>query len=331
MTFRYPWILLLLLLVPVLAWLRGATWRRPTLRFSDGATLRRLPESWAARASRFLPILYGFGLAFLVLALARPQRGLAESRVRTDAVDIVLVVDVSTSMRALDFSTALKRMDRLDAVKEVLSQFIRARPNDRMGLVAFAAMPYTSAPLTLDHGWLLQQVERLQTGMIEDGTAIGDAIASGVNRLRESRARSKLVVLLTDGLNNRGHMSPDNAAQAAKALGIRVYTVGAGSSGLVEIPVQDPFGGTHLVRQRMEMDEEGLKRIATTTGAEFFRARDFNSLQKVYSQIDRLERTEIDVEQYTQFEERFPFFLLFAMFALGAEKLLAMTRLGRLP
>jgi Ca-activated chloride channel family protein len=154
---------------------------------------------------------------------------MSESRVETEGVDIVLVVDTSTSMRADDFSTATKRMDRLDAAKSVLAQFIQARPDDRLGIVAFAAMPYTIAPLTTDHAWLMLQLDRLQTGMLEDATAIGDALASGVNRLRDSKAKSKIVILLTDGIHNAGRLTPPDAAQAAAALGIKVYTVGAGS------------------------------------------------------------------------------------------------------
>ncbi len=331
MTFRYPWLLLLLLLVPVLGYLRHGRRRKPALRFSDGAALARLPVTWAVAFQPILPALYVLGITALIVSFARPQQGLSESRVRTEAVDIVLLVDVSTSMRAEDFSTVTRSINRLDAAKSVIERFIQTRPNDRLGMVAFSAMPYSVSPLTLDHGWLVQQMQRLETGMLEDGTAIGDGIASAVNRLRDSVARSKVVVLLTDGMNNRGQLSPENAAQAAKALGIKVYTVGAGSDGWVRMPVQDPFGGQQYVRQRSEIDEGTLRRIAEITGALFFRATDLKSLEEVYRQIDKMEKTEINVDQFTRFEERFMPWVGLALICLGLERILSLTRLGRLP
>jgi len=330
MSLQYPFALLLLLLVPGLVYLRYTRRWKPSLRFSDGQALAQLPAGWAVAAARLLPVLYGIGLAFLIIAVARPRLGLDESRVETEAVDIVLLVDVSTSMRAEDFSTPGHRMNRLDAAKRVIERFIAERPDDRIGMVAFSAMPYTISPLTLDHAWLLQQMERVETGMLEDGTAIGDAIASAVNRLRDSKAKSNLIILLPAGNHNAGKLSPLNAAQAAAALKIKIYAVGAGSSGVAPVPVQTPFG-TQYVQQRVEIDETMLRQIAQTTGALYFRATDLASLQRVYEQINEMEKTRIEVEQYTRFEERFmPFFVL-GVLALGLERLLALTRLGRLP
>ena len=240
-------------------------------------------------------------------------------------VDIVLVVDTSTSMRAEDFSTATQRMNRLDAVKSVLRRFIQAREDDRMGIVAFAAMPYTLAPLTTDHAWLLLQVERLQTGMLEDATAIGDAIASGVNRLRDSKAQTKIVILLTDGINNAGRMSPQDAAQAAAALGIKVYTIGAGATR----PRGGGLFGFGLGSD--EIDEATLKKIAEITDAQYFRAGDLKSLEETYDAIDQMEKTKIELEQFTRYEERFAPFLILGMLCLAAETLLGFSRLGRLP
>jgi len=331
MSLRYPLFLLLAVLIPALIYLRYARRRKPALRFSDSRPLSRLPMSWAVLAQPLLPALYGLGVLCLVVALARPQKGLEESRVRTEAVDIVLLVDVSTSMRAEDLSSALNRMNRLDAAKEVIARFVKDRPSDRIGMVAFAAMPYTVSPLTLDHGWLLQQMERLKTGMIEDGTAIGDALASAVNRLRDSEAKTKLVILLTDGMNNRGTLSPENAAQAAKAMDIKVYTVGAGTTGIVRIPVTDPFGGRQYVRQRSEIDEGTLKEIARITDARYFRAKNLEQLKEVYDEIDEMEKTEISIDQFTRFEEKFMPWILVGITLLGLEKLLSLTRLGRLP
>lgn len=331
MSLQYPWILAALLLIPGMVYLRYARRRRPTFLFSNGRTLGRLPVSWAVAMQPLLPSLYALALVSLVVAMARPRKGIAESRVRTEAVDIVLLVDLSTSMRAEDFSTPTRTMNRLDAAKVVIAQFIQDRPNDRIGMVAFSAMPYSVSPLTLDHGWLIRQMERLETGMLEDGTAIGDAIASAVNRLRDSVAKSKVIILLTDGINNRGKLAPLDAAQAAKAMNIKIYTVGAGSRGLVRIPVMDPFGGRQYVRQQAEIDEATLQQIASITGATYLRATDLRSLEKVYEQIDRMEKTEINVDQFTRYEERFMPWVWFALACLCLEKLLSLTRLGRLP
>ena len=323
--FRHPLFLLLLLLVPALVWLRYARRRQAPLAFSDGAALLGLPASpWLAL--RWLPpALFAAGLVFLVAAAARPQKGMSESRVETEGVDIVLVVDTSTSMRADDFSTATKRMDRLDAAKSVLAQFIQARPDDRLGIVAFAAMPYTIAPLTTDHAWLMLQMDRLQTGMLEDATAIGDAIASGVNRLRDSKAKSKIVILLTDGIHNAGRLTPPDAAQAAAALGIKVYTVGAGSD---QPRASGIFG---FVQGGNEIDEATLKKIAEITKARYFRATDLKSLEETYQAIDEMEKTKIELDQYTRYEEKFAPFLVLGLLCLAFETLLGFTRLGRLP
>jgi Ca-activated chloride channel family protein len=245
-------------------------------------------------------------------------------------VDIVLLVDISNSMREEDFSTATQQhLNRLDAAKSVIGEFVKARKDDRIGMVAFAGLPYTVSPLTLDHGWLIQRMDDLQLGMLGEygnSTAIGDAIASGINRLRESEAKSKVVVLLTDGNNNAGDISPENAAQAANALGIKIYTVAAGSEW---IRVPSLFGGFR--KQAADIDMAGLRRISSITDAHCFRARNLKELEKVYEEIDEMEKTKIEVEHYTRFEERFAPFLALGLICLGAEKLLALTRLGRLP
>ena len=323
--FRHPLVLLLLLAVPALVWLRYARRRQAPLAFSDGAALLGLPVSPWLALRWAPPALFAAGLVFLIAAAARPQRGMSESREETEGVDIVLVVDTSTSMRADDFSTATKRMDRLDAAKSVLAQFIQARPDDRLGIVAFAAMPYTIAPLTTDHAWLMLQMDRLQTGMLEDATAIGDAIASGVNRLRDSKAKSKIVILLTDGIHNAGRLTPPDAAQAAAALGIKVYTVGAGSD---QPRASGIFG---FVQGGNEIDEATLKKIAEITKAKYFRATDLKSLEETYKAIDEMEKTKIELDQYTRYEEKFAPFLVLGLLCLAFETLLGFTRLGRLP
>jgi Ca-activated chloride channel family protein len=331
MIFEHRWALLLLLLTPVLVYLRAARSRKPSLAFGDGRALAGLPRTAALLAHRLLPLLFGAGFALLVVALARPRTGLEQSRTQADARDIVLLVDVSTSMRAEDLSSAGRATNRLDAAKEVIRRFVEKRRHDRIGMVAFAGMPYAVSPLTMDRGWLLTQLGRLQTGMIEDGTAIGDGIASAVNRLRQSKARSKVVVLLTDGMNNRGSLLPETAARAARSLGIRVYAVGVGTSGLVRVPVRDAFGAERFVTQESGIDEASLTGIADTTGGRYFRAADFAALEAVYAEIDRMEATRIAVREYTRFEERFAPFAAAGLLLLLLEQALALTRLGRLP
>ncbi|HKL21359.1 MAG TPA: VWA domain-containing protein, partial [Tichowtungia sp.] len=236
MKFAYPFCLLLLLLIPLLLWWRGRK-RRGAVNFPDGGVLNRLPVSPAVRLQPLLPIFYALGLACLIVAIARPQRGLQESSVHTEGVDIVLLLDLSTSMDTPDFAQNGQRITRIDSAKAVIADFIEKRTEDRIGMVAFSALPYSAAPLTLDHNWLIQRMDGLRTGMLEDGTAIGDAIASAVNRLRDSEAKSRVVVLVTDGENNRGDLTPENAAQAAAALGIKIYTIGIGGG----LPVRQGF------------------------------------------------------------------------------------------
>ncbi|MCX7818204.1 MAG: VWA domain-containing protein [Kiritimatiellae bacterium] len=330
MTFHDPWWLLALTLVPAAVWFCARPAARGRVWFSDGAALARLPATPATRVAALLPLLHGAGLGCLIVALARPQRGLEDSVVRTDAVDIVLVADVSPSMAAEDFSTRQRRMNRLDAAKRVMDEFVRARANDRLGLVVFAGWPYTAAPLTVDHAWLRQRIAELRVGMVGDGTAIGSALAAAVNRLRESRAKSRVVVLLTDGMNNAGSISPDDAALAAAALGVKVYTVGAGTRGTAPVPVQTPFG-VQYVPQAVEIDEALLQRIAAETGGQYFRATDLASLEEVYRQIDRMEKTPIESRRYLRYEERFSGWAVASALLLLLETVLGLSRFGRLP
>lgn len=326
MRLAYPLMLLALLLVPPLVWVRFFARRRPTVSFSRGEALRKLPQSWAIRLQPLLPALYALGLICTVMALARPQTGLSESRVRTEAVDIVLLTDVSGSMGQRDFVKNNRGITRMAAAKSVISAFIESRENDRIGMVAFAAMPYSLAPLTLDHGWLAQRLQILQAGMLDQEiarTAIGDGIASAVNRLRDSAAKSKIIILLTDGESNYGELSPENAMQAAKALGIKIYTIGIGGA-----PVNSGFFGSF---SRANIDEELLTNIAETTAAKYYRAMTMESLEEVFREIDQLEKTEIDVEQFTRFEEKAGGWLIAAIVCLLSERLLTLTRLGRLP
>lgn len=321
MRFAYPYLLLLLLLIPALLW-----WRRKrrggAVHFPDGSILGKLPVPLSIRLQPLLPILYIAGLVCLIVAMARPQRGLSESRVNTEGVDMVLLLDLSTSMDTPDFARNGRRQTRIDSAKQVIADFVEKRTDDRIGLVGFAALPYSVAPLTLDHGWLEQRLEALHTHMLEDGTAIGDAIASAVNRLRDSEAKSRIVILLTDGISNRGELSPENAAQAAAALGIRLYTIGVGGG----LPVQRGF----FTQRVEEIDEETLRTVAELSGGEFFRARDLQTLEAVYDTIDKLEKTEIEMQQFTRFEEKAGGWLIAALAFLTLEKLLTLSRFGRL-
>ena len=324
--FRYPWLLLLLLAVPLATWWRyGRKGGKGAVGFSSGEALAGLPVSPWVRARWVLPALFAAGMGLLVLAVARPQKGFQESRVETEGVDIVLLADTSTSMREKDLGGG---KDRLAAAKEVMAKFIEGRPDDRIGLVAFAAMPYALAPLTMDHDWLMRQMDRLQTGMLEDGTAIGDAVASAVNRLRDSAAKSKVVVLLTDGIHNAGKLSPLDAASAAGALGIKIYTVGACSG--KPRTVSGLFGMSMAIPGD-EIDEETLRKMAESTGGRYFRAVDVRSLEETYEAIDGLEKTEIEMDAYTRFEDRFAGFAWAALACLLAEAALSCGRLGRLP
>ena len=330
MSVKYPYLLILLFLVPLFTWLRYRRDSFATMGFSHGEVLAKMPPTWTVAIHRMLPILYALGLISLILAMARPQQGLEESLTNTDVIDIALLVDVSGSMEALDFATRSNPDNRLDAAKKVIHKFIEMRPADRICLIGFAALPYMVSPLTTDHFYLIQQIDRLKIGMVDDGTGIGSALASGINHLRDTEAKSKVIILLTDGINNSG-ISPLNAAEAAKAMGIKVYTVGAGADGKVRFPYRTIFGQVGYRMEESKIDEETLTDIAKATGGQYFRAKDFNALEKVYEEINELERTEIEVDNYTRYEERFTPFAAAGVLLLLLEKLLALTRFGRLP
>lgn len=331
MILRYPLLLLLLLLVPLLVWLRYRSRSKANLRFSDRRMVRGVPPGWGVRLQPLLPSLYAAALILLVIALARPQRTLHESRSHTEGIDIVLTIDVSGSMLAIDFSEQGRQINRLEAVVEVARDFVNRRPSDRIALIAFAGIPFTYSPLTLDHGFVLQQIDRLEAGTLADGTAIGDALISSLNRLTDSEAASRVVILLTDGVNNTGVVSPEQAGAAAEALGIRVHTVAAGAEGMVLFPVRSPFGGIRYTEVPSEIDEPSLIAIAERTGGKFFRASDLRGLRRIYDELDRLERSEIEMEHFVHFEERFPPFAWAALLFLALEKILSAWRWGRLP
>jgi len=325
--FEDPWVLGLLVIVPLglLArrWMAGR--RSGTLRYSAVDTVL---AAGAGRSRWYLlpGALRALALSALVVAAARPQTGIASENVRTQGIDIVLAIDISRSMLAQDLEP-----NRLEAAKTVAASFVRGRRNDRIALVAFAGQAFTQVPLTLDYSVVTTLLAELDPSMIEDGTAVGMGLATAVKRLEASDAASKVVILLTDGRNNRGEIGPVTAAQAAQALGIRVYTIGAGSRGVARVPVDDPFRGRVYANMRVDIDEETLREVASTTGGQYFRATDTESLAQIYSEIDQLERTDIEVENFTRYAERFPIPLGVGLLLLVLEVGLAQTALRRLP
>jgi Ca-activated chloride channel family protein len=326
-----PWWLLLVALVPLLWRARDARARQPAVRFPSLDVLRSVARGDDRLRRLVLGALRSGVVVLIAFAMARPQAGSAATAVHREGVDVVLAVDVSGSMLAEDFELPSGRASRLDVVKSVVNDFVAARAEDRVGLVLFGARAYTQCPLTLDHGWLRQNLERAQVGMIEDGTAIGAGIATAVNRLRASTAKSKFVVLLTDGQQNAGRITPQTAAEAAAALGIKVYTVGAGTRGMAPFPVRDLFGNKVYRPVQVDVDEETLKKVATTTGARYFRATDTQTLREIYGEIDKAEKTSFEAPEYADYRELYPWLLWPALALFCAELVLADTRLRKIP
>jgi Ca-activated chloride channel family protein len=331
-TFRNPEFLWLLLLLPAAL---AFYWRRRVtgaVRFSNVAGLKFIRGAGGGLIGRrALPVLRGVAFALLVVGLARPQQGMEESEITTEGVDIILTVDVSGSMRAEDFTVSGEHRSRIDAVKDVVKEFIQGRESDRIGMVVFATYAYIQCPLTLDYGILLELLDKVQLGMIDaNSTAIGSAIAASANRLSKSKAKSKIVILLTDGRNNTGRIDPVTAAKAAAAIGVKIYTIGAGSDKPAPMPMDAMFGARY-VAQPVEIDEETLKKIAEITGAKYFRATDTEALRKIYKEIDALEKTEAKVKHYTDYRELFAWFVFPGLGFLLAEIFLANTLLRRIP
>lgn len=305
--------------------------RQSGIRFSSEDLFGKLKSSFKIKLSQNLIFLRLTSVILIILALARPQSPIADSKIQSEGIDIVLAVDCSTSMLAEDFKISNRRQNRIEAVKDVVKDFIKMRKNDRIAIVAFAARAYTVCPLTLDYGWLLENLERIKAGMIEDGTAIGSGIASSLNRLKDTAAKSKIIILLTDGRNNTGKISPITAAEAACALKIKVYTIGAGTKGLAPYPVKDFFGNTVYQAIQIDIDEDTLMKIASITDAKYFRATDTESLRKIYKEIDKLEKTTIEDKGYLEYNELFPIFLIPGLIILFIEIILANTVLRKIP
>ncbi|MBZ0109271.1 MAG: VWA domain-containing protein [Candidatus Scalindua rubra] len=332
MILKDPLILcLIIILVPLI--LANYIFRKDSgnLRFSSLNYFKRIEQGNSVKYRHILIALRVLVIILLVFALARPQSGKAHSKVTTEGIDIVLALDVSGSMLAEDFNLKNKRRNRLYVAKEVVKDFIEWRENDRIGMVVFAGQAYTQCPLTLDYDVLLQFLEKVEIGMVEDGTAIGSAIGVCVNRLKSSKAKSKVVILLTDGRNNAGRIDPLTAAELAKTFGVKIYTVGAGTKGLAPYPVKNLFGLQTYRSIQIDIDEEGLAEIAKITGGKYFRATDTASLKEVYKQIDSLEKTKMEEAKYTEYSELFPYLLIPALGIFLFEVVLANTRFRRIP
>ncbi len=329
--FLHPEFLFLLLFLPLLAIWKGR-WGRPVAvkmpSTDDALNVGARPRSMVGGFLAFIGLL---SFALLIVALARPRHGKGSTDIEASGIDIVLTLDVSGSMEALDFQLEGTPTNRLEVVKNVVAKFVGQRPNDKLGMVAFAGRPYLVSPLTLDHEFLGKRLAGVKMGQVEDGTAIGSAIASSVSHLRDSNAKSRIIILLTDGVNNAGAINPLTAAEAAKALGIKVYTIGVGIRGEAPVPVQDAFGRTRLQTMKVEIDEEMLRSVATATGGQTFRATDTDSLEKIYGAINQLEKTTRKLKKYQQYDELYLYFLVPGLCLLLMELVLSQTRFRRLP
>lgn len=322
---EYFYLLLLIPLLIVWYWFRYRK-SNPELRFSGLKAFENMGQGVKSWLFHSLFVLRLFALALLIIALARPQTVSSRQNIEIEGIDIVMALDVSGSMLARDFDP-----DRLEAAKEVANDFIQKRPNDRVCLVIFSGEAFTQVPLTTDHSMISAMFKEVKSGMIEDGTAIGDGLATAVSRLKDSQAISKVIILLTDGVNNSGSVDPRSAAEIAKMFGIRVYTIGVGSRGTAPYPVQDQFGRIRMQQMEVQIDEELLKDIAASTGGQYFRAESNNKLEAIYNEIDKLEKSKIDVQEFKKKHEQFLSFALLAAGLFILEILLRYMYFKRLP
>jgi len=326
-TFAYPYLLYLLLLIPLMIFWYWKNYKKknPALTFSTLSILNKFKPTVRERLVHLPMVLRMFGIGLMIIALARPQTYASGQNVYTEGIDIAMLLDISGSMLAEDL-----KPNRLEAAKKVIDEFIDGRTSDKIGLVIFAGQSFTQCPLTIDYSVLKGLLKQVKSGMIEDGTAIGNAIANGVNRLKDSKAKSKVMILLTDGVNNRGEVDPITAAQIAKEFGIRIYTVGVGTKGEAPYPVQTPFGKRYQMVP-VDVDEGTLQKIATITDGKYFRATSTKKLEEIYKQIDKLEKTQIKVTSYRNATELFYNWAGLGIILLLLELGLSRTYLKKLP
>ncbi|GAB6281407.1 MAG: VWA domain-containing protein [Ignavibacterium sp.] len=332
-SFAYPYVLLLLILIPILILWHYRIWifkklrskKSPSVVFSNANLLKDKKNNLRERFYN-IPLFFRLlALALLIIALARPQSYSSGEEVYTEGIDIVIVLDISGSMLAQDF-----RPDRLVAAKQITKNFINGRLTDRIGLVIFSRDAFTQCPLTIDYNVLINLLNEIKSGMIEDGTAIGNAIANAVNRIKDSKSKSKVMILLTDGVNNAGEVDPITAAEIAKSFDIRIYTIGVGTYGQAPYPFQTPFG----IRYQMvpvEIDESSLKKISQITDGKYFRATDNKSLEKIYNEIDKMEKTKVETVSYKSTKEHFPPFVFSGFILILLEVILSKSILRKLP
>ena len=317
--FQHPWYLLGLIVVPLMAgwWIWRYRKQEAALQHSDIAVFDGIGKSLRVRL-RWLPYaLRCVAVGAVVVALARPQNRLSRQEMTVEGIDIVMAMDISGSMLAEDF-----KPNRLEAAKKVASDFIDGRKNDRMGLVVFAGQAFTQVPLTVDHHVLQQQLGSLKSGIVRDGTALGDGLATAINRIKDSEAKSKVIILLTDGVNNQGSVDPLSAAEIASLYGIRLYTIGVGSLGKAPYPFKDQFGRVHYQNVDVEIDEDLMRQMAAATNdGRYFRATNKKALKEIFDQIDEMEKSKIDVTQYAQTKDEYMPWLWLAVVALLLEAL----------
>ena len=323
MTFAHPWLLLLLLLLPLAAWLKGRRGSSPAFVYSSVKLVAGLSGARRSRTGAFLAALRWLALGLFIVALAQPRLLKSTTQVKASGIDIVCALDLSGSMNTPDYIINGRQISRIDTAKPVLENFIQERPGDRIGLVVFAVQAFIATPLTLDHDYLLADVARLGIGTIKsDATAIGDGITTALNRLRELKAKSKIIVLMTDGGNNAGRVDPITAAEAAKALGVKIYTIGLGNREIVQ---QMGLPAGYLP------DDDTLRHIADLTGGKYYRAENADKLKEIYAEIDKLEKTEAVINKYTEFKELFPWLVAGGLVLLLLELVLGQTVFRRLP
>ncbi|HXR46738.1 MAG TPA: VWA domain-containing protein [Candidatus Limnocylindrales bacterium] len=323
MTFAHPYLLLLLLLLPLAAWLKGRRGSPPAFLYSSVRLVAGLTGVRRSRVGALLAALRWLVLALFILALAQPRLTKSTTEVKASGIDIVVALDLSGSMNTPDYEVSGQRISRFNLAKSVLEKFVGERPDDRIGLVVFAARAFLASPLTLDHDFLLDNIDRLEIGTINsDATAIGDGLVTALNQLRDLKAKSKIIVLMTDGGNNSGQIDPDTAAAAAAALGVKVFTVGLGNRELVQAMGLPPG---YLP------DDDALQKISQTTGGTFYRAENSEKLRQIYAEINRMEKTEAVVNKFTEYQELFPWFISSGLVLLLLEITLGQTVLRKLP
>jgi len=324
--FASPWFFLLLLLVPLIVWYRRRRHRPPALASSALFPVADVAPSAALRLQALVPVIKYAALVLIVVALARPQWGTERTEVQTEGINIVLALDLSESMAALDFKKKGQVVNRLEAVKGVVENFVAGRTGDRIGMVVFGSHAYTQLPLTRDYNTIVSMLDRLKIGAAGKQTAIGDAIGISIKRLADIESKSNIIILLTDGQSNAGELSPETAGQIAKEKNIKIYTIGVGTRGKAPFLINDPIFGQRYVYQRVSIDEDTLKTIAEQTGGLYFRAENLEGLQQIYDTIDKLEKTEVKVDIFADYSEIYPWLLIPTIVCLSLYVVLRNTR-----